>query len=55
MPTHTDGVPCTGKVLGLEMHHKSVPFAGAGDNVGVNLRGLNKANMPVVGDIMVPK
>ena len=37
------------------MHHKSVPSAGPGDNVGLNVKGLTKGNMPRVGDIMILK
>jgi len=45
----------TGKVFTVEMHHKSVPQAGPGDNVGLNIKGLNKDNMPRVGDVMIHK
>jgi len=41
-----------GKAFSIEMHHKTVPKAGPGDNVGVNVKGLNKDNMPKVGDVM---
>ncbi len=34
------------------MHHKNVEAASCGDNVGVNVKGLNKDNMPRVGDVM---
>jgi elongation factor 1-alpha len=37
------------------MHHKSVPMAGPGDNVGLNVKNLSKENMPRVGDVMVMK
>ena len=53
VPTHTKANPCTGKVFTVEMHHKSVPEAGPGMNVGMNIKGLNKANMPRVGDVMI--
>merc|ERR1711971_838316 len=53
MPTHTAGTPCTGKVFSVEMHHKRVDEANPGDNVGMNIKGLNKGNMPRVGDVMV--
>lgn len=46
---------CAGKVFSIEMHHKSVPFAGPGDNVGLNVKGLDKSAMPTVGDIIVLK
>jgi elongation factor 1-alpha len=55
LPTHTSSTPCTGKVFTVEMHHKQVPVAGPGDNVGMNVKGLNKSNMPRVGDVMVLK
>ena len=47
------GVP--GKVFTVEMHHKSAPQAGPGDNVGLNIKGLTKDAMPRVGDVMVHK
>ena len=55
LPTHTTSNPCTGKVFSVEMHHKSQERAGPGDNVGVNMKGLDKANMPSNGDIMIKK
>lgn len=42
MPTHTTANPCTGKVFSVEMHHKRVEKAGPGDNVGMNVKNLNK-------------
>jgi len=36
----------------IEMHHKNVPEATQGDNVGVACKGLTKDNMPKVGDVM---
>jgi len=55
MPTHTVGTPCLGKVFTVEMHHKRVEKANPGDNVGMNIKGLDKINMPRVGDVMVYK
>jgi len=55
IPTNTTSKSCSGKVFTVEMHHKSVPAAGAGDNVGLNVKGLSKENMPRVGDIMIKK
>jgi len=55
MPTHTVGVPCEGKVFTVEMHHKRVPFASPGDNVGMNIKGLDRNNMPHTGDVMILK
>ena len=46
---------CTGKVFSVEMHHKMVEEAGSGDNVGLNVKGLDKINMPRVGDVMILK
>jgi elongation factor 1-alpha len=55
LPTHTANLGCTGKIFSVEMHHKSQPVANAGDNVGLNIKGLVKENMPRVGDIMILK
>jgi len=55
LPTHTANLGCTGKIFSVEMHHKSQPVANAGDNVGLNVKGLVKENMPRVGDIMILK
>jgi len=55
LPSHTTGTPCTGKVFSIEMHHKSVPSAQPGDNVGLNVKGLDKGNMPRAGDVMIYK
>eukprot|EP00178_Gracilaria_changii_P011364 TRINITY_DN3238_c0_g1_i3.p1 TRINITY_DN3238_c0_g1~~TRINITY_DN3238_c0_g1_i3.p1 ORF type:complete len:307 (-),score=-16.11 TRINITY_DN3238_c0_g1_i3:2-922(-) len=41
-----------GKAFSIEMHHKQVKKAVHGDNVGVNVKGLKKENMPKVGDVM---
>ena len=53
LPTHSTSTACTGKVFTVEMHHKNVEMAHQGDNVGMNVKGLPKDNMPRVGDIMV--
>jgi len=55
LPTHTSSNPCTGKVFTVEMHYKRVDFANPGDNVGLNIKGLDKNNMPRSGDVMVYK
>merc|ERR1712228_1120882 len=55
LPTHTSSNPCTGKVFTVEMHHSRVDFASPGDNVGLNIKGLDKNNMPRSGDVMVYK
>jgi elongation factor 1-alpha len=55
LPTHTGSNPCAGKVFTIEMHHKEHGQAGPGDNVGMSLKGLPKANMPRDGDMMIKK
>merc|ERR1719277_881145 len=42
LPTHTASNPCTGKVFTVEMHHQRVDQANPGDNVGLNIKGLDK-------------
>merc|ERR1712096_562588 len=39
----------------MGMHHQRVDFANPGDNVGLNIKGLDKNNMPRGGDVMVYK
>lgn len=41
------------KAFSIEMHHRRTEKAIHGDNVGVNVKGLKKENMPKTGDIMV--
>jgi len=55
LPTHTSSKPCTGKIFSIEMHHKTHSQAQPGDNVGLNVKGLSKENMPRVGDVMIGK
>jgi elongation factor 1-alpha len=55
MPTHTSSNPCNGKVFTVEMHHTRHDFANPGDNVGLNIKGLDKNNMPRSGDVMIYK
>ena len=40
------------KVFSIEMHHKSYPEAGPGDNIGINLKGLDKDNLPKTGEVL---
>ena len=40
------------KVFSIEMHHKTWPDAKPGDNIGMNMKGLEKTNMPKVGDVI---
>jgi len=55
LPTHTQANPCVGKIFSVEMHHKRVEKAIPGDNVGMNVKNLEKNNMPRSGDVMVLK
>jgi len=55
IPTHTTVNPCMGKVFTVEMHHKRVDKALPGDNVGMNIKNLEKTNMPHSGDVMIKK
>lgn len=55
VPTHTTSNPCGGKVFTIEMHHTRYDLAKPGDNVGLNIKGLDKQNMPHTGDVMIYK
>merc|ERR1712093_206365 len=55
LPTHTASNACGGKVFTVEMHHKRQDSAAPGDNIGMNIKGLEKNNMPRTGDVMVYK
>jgi len=55
LPTHTSSNQCTGKIFTVEMHHQKIDDAKPGDNVGLNIKGLDKQNMPRSGDVMVYK
>jgi len=55
LPTHTASNTCTGKVFTIEMHHKRADKAQTGDNIGMNVKGLDKVNMPRAGDVMILK
>merc|ERR1712098_756122 len=55
LPTYTASNSCTGKVFTVEMHHKRAEQALPGDNVGLNIKGLVKENMPRTGDVMIYK
>jgi len=55
LPSHTAANPCSGKVFSIEMHHKSIPEAECGNNVGLCIKGLNKEYRPQVGDVMILK
>jgi elongation factor 1-alpha len=54
-PTHTPNLACPGKIFSIEMFHKSIPQAIAGNTVGITIKGLVKDNLPRVGDIMILK
>merc|ERR1712070_562518 len=55
LPTHTSSSACMGKVFTVEMHHKRHDQGCPGDNIGMNIKGLDKQNMPRTGDVMVYK
>jgi len=55
VPRHSGATPCTGKIFSIEMHHNTHPSAKPGDNVGLNIKGLDKQNMPRTGDVLVLK
>ncbi|KXN73350.1 EF-1 alpha-like protein, partial [Conidiobolus coronatus NRRL 28638] len=55
LPTHTAANPCVGKVFTIEMHHKRYEKAVTGDNIGMNVKNLDKNNMPRTGDVMILK
>ena len=55
LPTNTAANSCAGKVFSVEMHHKRCDSARPGDNVGLCIKGLEKQNMPRVGDVMIYK
>merc|ERR1712164_128335 len=55
LPTHTASTACPGKIFTVEMHHKKIDYGSAGDNICMNVKALNKDNMPRVGDVMVYK
>merc|ERR1711865_622022 len=55
LPTHTASTACPGKIFTVEMHHKKIEKGCAGDNIGMNVKALNKENMPRVGDVMIYK
>jgi elongation factor 1-alpha len=38
-----DGVGATGEVKSIEMHHEEIPQALPGDNIGFNVRGVDKS------------
>ena len=53
LPSHTASNPYTGKVFNVEVHHQRVDQACPGYNVGLDIKGLDKNNMPRSGDVMV--
>lgn len=55
LPSHTARNPCVGRINSCEMHHTGLESPTAGDIVGFNIKGLPKANMPHVGDVMVSR
>ena len=46
LPTHTAPSPCKGKLFTAEMHHQRVDQACPDDTVALDIKGLDKNNMP---------
>eukprot|EP00471_Norrisiella_sphaerica_P002115 CAMPEP_0184486696 /NCGR_PEP_ID=MMETSP0113_2-20130426/8322_1 /TAXON_ID=91329 /ORGANISM="Norrisiella sphaerica, Strain BC52" /LENGTH=531 /DNA_ID=CAMNT_0026868693 /DNA_START=36 /DNA_END=1631 /DNA_ORIENTATION=- len=42
----------TAKVFSIEAHHRQLPRAHAGDNIGICVKGLEKGRLPKTGEIM---
>jgi len=42
----------SGQVFSIEMHHRQVEVANAGDNVGISVKKLPAENMPKKGDVI---
>jgi len=40
------------KVFSIEAHHRQLPHAEAGDNIGICIKGLPKDRLPKVGEIL---
>ena len=55
LPEHTASNPCASKVFTVGMHHQHAEFASPGDNVNLNVKGLDKQSMPQSGDVKVYK
>merc|ERR1712032_302793 len=55
LPAHTASNPCIGEVFPVEVRQLQVDSASPGHSVALNVRGLNKDNMPRSGDVMVYK
>ena len=41
-----------GKVFSIEAHHRNLPRAAAGDNIGICVKNLPKDRLPKVGEVM---
>jgi len=55
IPSHSKNLSCCGKIFTIEMHHKRFDNAKSGDNVGMNIKTLDKNNLPKTGDVMIHK
>ncbi|CAJ1386400.1 unnamed protein product [Effrenium voratum] len=44
-----------GKVFSIEMHHKRKEQGIPGDVLGLNIKGVDKARLPRIGDVMIYK
>ena len=52
LPTHTASNPYTEKAFTVELHHQRFDHAGPGENVSLNLEGLDKNNIARSGGEM---
>jgi len=50
LPSRT-GKGIEGEIKSIEMHHESMPEASAGDNIGINIRGIGKKDI-ARGDVI---
>lgn len=41
-----------GKAFSIEMHNKQLDSAHSGDNIGINIKGMEKGRLPKRGDVM---
>ena len=53
LPTTTETNPCIGKFPTVEKHHQCVDQVFLGDNVGLNIKVLDKNSMPRSGGVVV--
>eukprot|EP00973_Karenia_brevis_P059405 8269970-Karenia_brevis.AAC.1 len=52
LPMHTSSNPCTGNVFTVKTHHQRVEGSDLGDDLGLNVQGLDKNNIWRTCDVM---